>query len=97
MVSEIVKSYANAGLEIRNRFCYYRDNNGREIDLMILHDGTIHPIEIKMSADPGSGALKHFGVLAGLNEEIGEGAVICLSREVIPLDRRNRMVPVSCL
>ena len=97
VVAEIVKSYANAGLDTRNRFCWYRDNNGREIDLMILHDGKIHPIEIKKSADPGSGALKHFGALSALREEVGEGAVICLSREVIPLDRQNRILPAGCL
>lgn len=97
VVSEIVKSYANAGLDTRNRFCWYRDNNGREIDLMILHDGKIHPIEIKKSADPGPGALKHFGALSALREEVGEGAVICLSKEVIPLDRKNRILPAGCL
>ena len=97
VVSEIVKSYANAGLETRNRFCWYRDNNGREIDLLILHNGKIHPIEIKKNADPGSSALKHFSVLSGFQETVGEGGVICLSREIIPLDRHNRILPVSCL
>lgn len=59
-VSEIIKGYANQGIDVRNRFCYYRDNNGREIDLMILENGRLYPIEIKKSADPGKSALKKF-------------------------------------
>lgn len=61
-ISEIIKSYANAGMDMRNRLCYYRDNN-KEIDLMILDNGKAYPVEIKKSANTGKGAIKHFGVL----------------------------------
>ena len=43
VVSEIIKSYANQGISTRGRLCYYRDNNGKEIDLMILENGKIYP------------------------------------------------------
>ncbi len=43
VVSEIIKSYANQGISTRSRLCYYRDNNGKEIDLMILENGKIYP------------------------------------------------------
>jgi hypothetical protein len=97
VVSEIIKSYANQGISTRSRLCYYRDNNGKEIDLMILENGKIYPVEIKKSADPGKNALKNFSVLDGLPEEAGEGAVICMTPMVIPLDEKNKLVPVACI
>ena len=97
VVSEIIKQYANQGLDVRSRLAYYRDNRGKEIDLLILKDGCIYPVEIKKSADPGTSALRNFNVLDSLPEESGEGAVICLSSAAYPLDRRNKVVPVGML
>ncbi len=96
-ISEIVKSYANCGIDPRGRLCYYRDNNGKEIDLLILDDGKVYPVEIKKNADPGKEALKNFSVLRSLGEETGEGAVVCMSPMVMPLDERNRSIPISCI
>lgn len=97
VVSEIIKEYTNKGIDVRSRLAYYRDNNGKEIDLMILENGTIYPIEIKKSADPGKDALKNFSVLENLPDKIGEGAVICLSSMEYPLDKKNRIVPIGML
>lgn len=97
VVSEIIKGYANQGIDVRSRLCYYRDNNGREIDLMILENGRLYPIEIKKSADPGKNALKNFSILDALPDEIGEGTVICMTPVVIPLDEKNKLVPVRCI
>ncbi len=84
-------------IDDRSRLCYYRDNNGKEIDLLILENGKIYPIEIKKSADPGKDALKNFSVLGNLAEEVGEGAVLCMSSMVIPLDAKNKLVPIKCI
>ncbi|MBD5484842.1 MAG: ATP-binding protein [Lachnospiraceae bacterium] len=97
VISEIIKGYVNHGIDVRSRLFYYRDNNQKEIDLMILENNKIYPIEIKKSADPGKDALKNFGVLNSLSEEIGEGAVICMSPLVVPLDEKNKLVPVKCI
>lgn len=97
VVSEIIKGYANCGLDTRSRLCYYRDNNGKEIDLLILENGKAYPIEIKKHADPGKDALKNFSVLSSLEYETGEGAVICMSPMVLPLDRNNKLVPIGCI
>lgn len=97
VISEIIKGYVNHGIDVRNRLCYYRDNNRKEIDLMILENGAIYPIEIKKSADPGRDALKNFGILDSLHEKTGEGAVICMTPMIIPLDEKNKLVPVSCV
>lgn len=97
VISEIIKSYVNHGINVRSRLFYYRDNNGREIDLMILDNGMLYPIEIKKSADPGKNVLKNFSVLNDLPEQIGEGAIICMTPMVIPLDSKNKLVPVKCI
>lgn len=97
VISEIIKSYANHGIDFRSRLCYYRDNNGKEIDLMILENGKLYPVEIKKSADPGKSALKNFNILNSLPEETGEGAVVCMTPMVIPLDENNKLVPVGCI
>jgi len=97
VISEIIKGYVNAGIDVRSRLFYYRDNNGKEIDLMILENGKLYPVEIKKNADPGKAALKNFSVLEKLPETIGEGAVICLSSMVLPLDNMNRIIPLNCI
>ncbi len=97
VVSEIIKGYVNQGIDVRSRLCYYRDNNGKEIDLMILENGILYPVEIKKSADPGKAALNNFTILNSLSENIGEGAVICMTPMVIPLDEKNKLVPVGCV
>lgn len=97
VISEIIKGYANHGIDVRSRLCYYRDNNGREIDLIILDNGRLYPVEIKKSADPGKDAIKNFGVLDTLTQQTGDGAVICMSPTVIPIDKKNKLVPVKCI
>lgn len=97
VISEIIKGYANHGIDTRSRFCYYRDNNGKEIDLMILENGKLYPVEIKKSADPGKSVLKNFSILGSLPENIGEGAVVCMTSMVVPLDDKNKLVPLKCI
>ncbi|MGN0583648.1 MAG: ATP-binding protein [Oscillospiraceae bacterium] len=97
VISEIIKGYVNNGIDVRSRLFYYRDNNGKEIDLLILDNGKLYPVEIKKRADPGKTALKNFSVLSSLPEETGEGAVLCMSSMVIPLDSMNRIVPIRCI
>ena len=45
VVSEILKQYANKGLDLRSRFAYYRDNNGKEIDLLIIDNNKPYPLD----------------------------------------------------
>ena len=101
--SEIYKSYLNAGKE--PPIFYYRDKDKREIDLLLLKDGTLYPIEIKKAASPGRDAIKHFKVLDPTTEpekfgaleqskvEVGTGAVICMANDLLPVDSRNWYVP----
>lgn len=58
-------------------FHFHRDSRTREeIDLLIRRNGTLHPVEIKMSSHPGKDAVEGSKVLASLPKAIGHGAVI---------------------
>lgn len=76
IVSEIIKSYINAGINPRNRLFYYRDNNRKEIDLLLVENNTVYPIEIKKGANPSINDIKNFNVLKYFDEDEGQGAVI---------------------
>lgn len=106
VVSEIYKSYLNAGK--RPPLYFYRDSNKKEIDVIIYQDGTVTPIEIKKSSHPKD-AVKNFSVLKPIEKDSGEadafsevsnlkvrvgtGAVICMPSDLIPVDRKNWYVP----
>ena len=108
VVSEIYKSYLNAGR--RPPLYFYRDSNKKEIDLILCQDGVVNPIEIKKSTAPAN-AIKNFSVLAPIEREpetdefgaahlkttIGTGAVVCMASDLIPIDRKNWYVPAWCI
>lgn len=76
-VSEVLKSYMNAGRDLRS-VSFYRDAQKREIDLVIQDGHTLHPVEIKSAVQVGTDAIKNFSCLEGFTEyEIGFGNVIC--------------------
>ena len=91
-VSEIIKSYYNAGK--RPPVFYYRDTDQKEIDLIIEANNTLHPFEIKKSASPNRDAVRHFDALAKTNKAIGTGGVICMTDSVYPINKDNYYVPV---
>ena len=59
--SEIYKSWLNAGKE--PPLYYYCDKEQHKIDILILHDGILYPIELKKAASPGIDAVNHFRML----------------------------------
>ena len=63
----------------------------------MLENGRLYPVEIKKSADPGKSALKNFSILNSLPEDTGEGAVICMTPMVIPLDEKNQLLPAASI
>lgn len=91
-VSEIMKSYQNAGKE--PFLYYYRDRDSREIDLVIEGDGKLCPIEIKKTATPDKRIIRTFGVLNKSPLRLGTGAVLCMSDQFGAFDKDNLIVPV---
>ncbi len=97
VITEIIKSFTNAGMDSRKHLYYYRDNSGKEIELLILYNHTIYPIEIKKSYHPEKQAIKNFDVVKKFGMEIGNGGVICLAKEIFPLDKINNLIPIELL
>ncbi|MBP3920238.1 MAG: ATP-binding protein [Bacilli bacterium] len=95
VVNEIIKSFANHGKDVRKHLYYYRDNNQKEIDLLINYNNIIYPIEIKKSANPGKDAIKNFDVANNFEQNKGNGIVICMSKNIIAYDDDNYMVPIE--
>ncbi len=91
-VSEIVKSYYNAGK--RPPIFYYRDTDQQEIDLILETDNTLHPFEMKKSAAPGRNSSRHFRLLDKTKKEIGTGGVICMTDSLYPIDENNYCIPI---
>ena len=84
-VSEVLRSYMNAGRELRDVW-FYRDSRKREIDLVIQEGRVLHPVEIKAATAPGVEAMANFSALKALNDyEVGTGAVICSTDRPYPL------------
>jgi len=95
IMAEILKSYWHNGR--RAQFYYYRDKDKKEIDLLIVKDGMIYPLEFKKTAAPKKDAIRHFKVLDKLNMPVGLGGVICLAEMSLPLASRVQCIPVAAL
>ena len=97
VVTEIIKSFANNGMDSRKYLYYYRDNNGKESDLLIFYDNTVYPIEIKKNFNPGKQAIKNFDIVEKFGVNVGNGGVVCLANDIFPLDRNNNLIPIELL
>ncbi|MDR1263207.1 MAG: DUF4143 domain-containing protein, partial [Oscillospiraceae bacterium] len=92
VVSEIIKTYINNGIECSAH--YYRDKDGKEIDLILESDGELHPIEIKKTASPSAELTGAFRVLDNARLPCGAGAFVCTKRELSAVDGGTFIVPV---
>lgn len=95
ILGELLKSYAHNGQKAP--FYYYRDKDQKEVDLLIEKDGKIFPLEFKKTASPNKSDTKHFQVLEKLNLPIGDGGIICLVNELLPLDKNTLAIPISAV
>lgn len=95
VVSEIVKSYYNAGKSTHDLY-YYRDIDKKEIDLVILGPNSIYPLEAKKSSDSNNPD-KNFSALLKFGLEVRSGIVLCLCDEAKPLNRSCYLVPVTLI
>lgn len=95
VVSEIIKSYANAGKKCD--MYYFRSTNQDEIDLLFYYNNTLYPIEIKKTATPNIKDISAFKLLPKYykNVKIGTGGIICNAKELIPLSQNNYIIPIN--
>lgn len=92
---ELLKSYWHNGR--RAPFYYYRDKDQKEIDLIIVQDGTIYPLEFKKTASPRKDDVRHFSVLKKLKLPVNAGGVICLAEQALPLTPSTCSIPVATI
>jgi predicted AAA+ superfamily ATPase len=94
VISEILKSYRNNGTE--PVMFYYRDKDGKEIDLLIMENGTLYPLEIKKTSTPRKDDISVFNVLKSIkNFKIGEGGLICADTKLGILDKNCYSIPAG--
>lgn len=93
-VSEIVKSYFNAGRPVD--LFYYRDVDKKEIDLLFVEGDKLYPVEIKKGKMPQKPD-KNFSALSQFKMQVEPGIVLCMSDELVPYNRDSWYCPVSVL
>ncbi|MFA5879700.1 MAG: ATP-binding protein [Candidatus Margulisiibacteriota bacterium] len=91
--TEILKSYWHNGK--RAPLYYYRDKDKKEIDLLIVQDNTIYPIESKKTGFPKKTDINNFNTLGRLTQKIGPGGVICLIDSMLPLSDKVTSIPIG--
>lgn len=91
VVAELLKSYWHNGR--RAPFYFYRDKDQKEVDLLIVQDGVIYPVEIKKTASPQRDDIRHFGSLDQLGLPVGPGSVICLIDQALPITATVQAIP----
>ncbi len=108
VISEILKSYSNRGLDYRYFVSYYRGKdkkkikkNGEEfsveseIDFIIEENGTLYPIEIKQASNVSADMAGAFTVLDKIpDKKRGSGAVICMCSQPGTLRENVIAIPV---
>lgn len=108
VISEILKSFSNIGLDYRYFVSYYRgkdktkmQKNGisveteSEIDFIIEENGVLYPIEIKNASNVHADIASVFQVLDKVTEKKrGMGAVICTCPQPRALKENVLLIPV---
>ena len=108
VVSEILKSFSNEGLDYRHFVSYYRGRDKKkvnedgetreleaEIDLIIEENGILYPVEIKKNAEAKAIMTSAFPILDQIpGKERGMGAVICNCPDVGALRENVLQIPV---
>ena len=94
VISEILKSWLNAGIEPPVYF--YRDKDQKEIDMLIDYNGCLYPVEIKKTATPKKDTASAFSLLKRIKgKKTGTGVVVCSAEKVGILDENIYSIPVD--
>lgn len=108
VVSEILKSFSNEGLDYRHFVSYYRGRDRRkvkedgeireketEIDLIIEENGILYPVEIKKNTGAKAIMTSAFPVLDQIpGKRRGMGAVLCNCADAGALRENILQIPV---
>ena len=95
VVMELRKNFAYSGQ--RASMTYYRDSNAKEIDVFVEKSNSVHPLEIKKAASPDRRIVKKFDILEKSSIARGNGGIICMCEQVLPIDERNFFIPCNLI
>ena len=95
VVNEIRHSYSQRGLD--PPLWYYRDRDGKEIDLVVERDGALHPVEIKKSASPKRDMVASFRMLDRAPLPRGTGAIVCMADSLGAIAADTLVLPAWAL
>jgi len=95
VVMELRKGFSAAAAKVN--MSYYRDANAKEIDLFLEENNSIHPLEIKKSANPDRREVQKFAVLQKTTLQTGAGGIVCMCEEPVPIDGTNCFIPCNLL
>ena len=95
VVAEILKSWWNRGKQ--PPAYHYRDKDGKEIDLLLVQDQAVYPVDVKKSASPRRDWAQPFSIHDRLKPARSEASVVCLCRERVPLTDKVTAIPVGSL
>lgn len=94
VISEILKSYYNAGI-LEPSIYYYRNNDGKEVDILIEENGILYPLEIKKTATPSKEHISNFVALSAIkNMKIASGGIICMYDKMISINEEHKIIPI---
>ncbi len=95
--AEILKSYYNDG-NVKPPLFYYRDKDKNEIDLLVEDGSVLYPIEIKTTSDPNKSMTNAFRFIENIpGKTVGQGALICLAKEVLPIRQDVWILPANLI
>lgn len=95
VVMELLKNFSYSPNKVN--LTYYRDSNEKEIDVFVEENGRIHPLEIKKRANPDRREVRKYEVLDKAGLVRGEGGILCMCEEVVPIDGENCYIPVNLI
>ena len=72
-------------------------STAKEIDVFVEENNVIHPLEIKKSAAPDRREVKKYSVIDKASLKRGNGGIICMCEEPIPIDADNCFIPSNLI
>lgn len=96
VVSEVIKSFLNNGTDPTQYLYYYRDIDKKEVDILLVKNNAIYPVEIKKGVTP-SKPTKNFSVLEKYKIPIMRGMVIDNTDVIRAINDNAFYFPVSLL
>ncbi len=95
VVMELVRNYAYAPQPALLSF--YRDDQAKEIDVFVEENGQIHPLEIKMSANPDKKEIRKFSVIDRTSLTRGQGGIVCMTPRPFPISTESLLIPANLI